>query len=94
VAELRPLFERARAGRDDELLQRLQRIAGNESWPQPARERILHAFALGLGDLPRVLSGATCSATCSPGSRGRGFRMPTMSGSACPVRRGTPRPGR
>jgi hypothetical protein len=52
VVELRPLFERARAGQDDELLQRLQRIAANERWPQPARERILHAFALGLGELP------------------------------------------
>jgi hypothetical protein len=52
LAELKPLFERARAGRDDDLLELLQRVAGAEQWPQPARERILHAFALGLGDLP------------------------------------------
>lgn len=52
LAELKPLFEHVRAGQDDELLQRLQRIAGNQQWPQPARERILHAFALSLGDLP------------------------------------------
>jgi hypothetical protein len=52
LRELKPLFERARAGRDDDVLQLLQRIAGAEQWPQPARERILHAFALGLGDLP------------------------------------------
>ncbi|RPH98168.1 MAG: hypothetical protein EHM68_05580 [Lysobacterales bacterium] len=52
LAELKPLFEHVRAGRDDALLQALQRIAGAEQWPPPARERILHAFALGLGDLP------------------------------------------
>jgi hypothetical protein len=52
LRELKPLFERARAGRDDDVLRLLQRIAGAEHWPQPARERILHAFALGLGDLP------------------------------------------
>jgi hypothetical protein len=52
LAELKPLFELARAGRDDEVLELLQRVAGAEQWPQPARERILHAFALGLGDLP------------------------------------------
>jgi hypothetical protein len=52
LAELKPLFAHVRAGQDDQLLQGLQRIAGAAQWPPPARERILHAFALGLGDLP------------------------------------------
>lgn len=52
VPELRPLFERARAGEDADLRRRLEAVAANEKWPQPARERLLHAFALGLGELP------------------------------------------
>jgi hypothetical protein len=51
IAELKPLFAAARAGRDQALLRQLRGLAANETWPIPARERVLHAFALGLGDL-------------------------------------------
>jgi hypothetical protein len=47
----KPLFELARAGRDDAVLAALAEVAGRDSWSEPARERILHAFALGLSDL-------------------------------------------
>jgi hypothetical protein len=55
--ELRPLFERARAGEDADLRRRLEAVAANKEWPLPARERLLHAFALGLGDLPPGAAG-------------------------------------
>lgn len=58
VAELKPLFERARAGEDADLRRRLEAVAANEDWPLPARERLLHAFALGLGDLPPGAAGS------------------------------------
>lgn len=57
VLELRPLFERARAGEDADLRRRLEAVTANEEWPLPARERLLHAFALGLGDLPPGAAG-------------------------------------
>lgn len=49
---LRPLFERARAGQEQALLVELQAIAIDDQLPLPARERLLHGFAQGLGDLP------------------------------------------
>jgi hypothetical protein len=57
VTELGPLFERARAGRDADLRRQLEAVTANEKWPLPARERLLHAFALGLGDLPPGAAG-------------------------------------
>jgi hypothetical protein len=57
VAELKPLFERARAGEDADLRERLEAVAADQRWPLPARERLLHAFALGLGDLPPGAAG-------------------------------------
>lgn len=57
VTELGPLFERARAGEDASLRGRLEAVATDERWPLPARERLLHAFALGLGDLPPGAAG-------------------------------------
>jgi hypothetical protein len=59
---LRPLFELARSGSDAELIRELDDLARRSAWPLPAREHILHAFAVGLGDLepgavgPRVLA--------------------------------------
>jgi hypothetical protein len=58
VAELKPLFERARAGQDADLRRRLEAVAANQEWPLPARERLLHAFALGLGDLAPGAAGS------------------------------------
>ena len=52
VAALKPLFELARAGRDEDLLHALEALAEREDWTAPARERVLHTFALGLADLP------------------------------------------
>lgn len=52
LTELKPLFGRARAGEDRALRRQLEDIAANEEWPLPARERLLHAFALGIGELP------------------------------------------
>lgn len=57
ATELAPLFERARAGDDADLRGRLEAIAANQRWPLPARERLLHAFALGLGELPPGAAG-------------------------------------
>jgi hypothetical protein len=48
---LKPLFELAREGKDQKLLQRLMEIEKNSDWPVPAREQVLQAFAAGLGDL-------------------------------------------
>lgn len=52
VAAVKPLFQLARAGRDEDLLRALVSVAERADWPAPARERVLHAFALGLADLP------------------------------------------
>lgn len=49
---LQPLFELARSGQKDELLERLRLIATQGDLPLPAREKILFQFAVGLGDLP------------------------------------------
>jgi hypothetical protein len=51
LEELKPLFKLARDGRDQELLGKLQSLAADETWPLPAREKVLHDFALGLADL-------------------------------------------
>jgi hypothetical protein len=51
TAALAPLFARAREGNKRELLRQLQAVESNMEWPRPARERVLHAFALGLSDL-------------------------------------------
>lgn len=46
-----PLFELARAGEEEAVLQALAGVAGRSSWSEPAREQVLYAFALGLSDL-------------------------------------------
>lgn len=46
---LRTLFQLAREGSDEELIQALAGIDNNRAWPGPAREYILHSFAAGLG---------------------------------------------
>ena len=51
-ALLGPLYERARLGREQDLLAGLNGLAANEGLSVPARERILYEFAQGLGDLP------------------------------------------
>ena len=51
VAAVRPLFELARAGRDEDLLRTLAALAERGDWSAPARERVLHTFALGLAEL-------------------------------------------
>jgi len=55
---LKPLFRLARESRDNELLRELINIENNSDWPVPAREYVLHAFALGLGDMPAWTAGA------------------------------------
>lgn len=50
-AAVRPLFELARAGRDDALLESLAEVATRAAWTQPAREHVLYTFAAGLADL-------------------------------------------
>jgi hypothetical protein len=50
-AALKPLFQLAREGNDEQLLQELAEIEHRSDWPVPAREHVLHAFASGLGDL-------------------------------------------
>ena len=58
---LKPLFQLAREGKDELLLQELAKIEKRSDWPLPAREYVLHRFASGLGDLqawtvgPRVI---------------------------------------
>jgi hypothetical protein len=52
LAAVKPLFELARAGRDEDLLRALVALADRADWSEPARERVLHTFALGLADLP------------------------------------------
>jgi hypothetical protein len=49
---LKLLFQLAREGDEDQLLQELMEIEHRSDWPVPAREHTLHAFASGLGDLP------------------------------------------
>ncbi|MGD2129003.1 MAG: hypothetical protein PVJ33_07070 [Lysobacterales bacterium] len=51
-ANLAPLFSLARAGSSDELLSALLALEQREDWPEPARERVLQAFAQGLGEMP------------------------------------------
>ena len=51
-AQLAPLFDQARLGRDADLLDRLEAMAADERLTIPARERILFDFAQGLGELP------------------------------------------
>jgi hypothetical protein len=48
---LKPLFQLAREGKDELLLQELANIEKRSDWPLPAREYVLHRFASGLGDL-------------------------------------------
>jgi hypothetical protein len=50
--ELKALYQLAREARNEELLRELQAIESAESLPDPARDQLLHSFALGLGDLP------------------------------------------
>jgi hypothetical protein len=57
-AAVRPLFELARAGRDDALLESLADVASRAEWPQPAREHVLYTFAAGLADLAPDTVGA------------------------------------
>lgn len=52
IAAVRPLFDLARAGQDQDLQRALVALAERADWPEPARERVLHTFALGLADLP------------------------------------------
>ena len=52
AGELKALFKLARESRNEELLQDLIFIGAAESLSEPARDRLLHSFALGLGDLP------------------------------------------
>jgi hypothetical protein len=52
LAAVKPLFELARTGRDDELLRALAAVENRGEWPEPAREYVLLTFALGLADLP------------------------------------------
>ena len=52
TVELKALFQLAREKRNEELLQELLAISAKESLPDPARDQLLHSFALGLGDLP------------------------------------------
>lgn len=59
-ANLRPLFLLAREGKSQQLLAALQALEEREDLAVPAREKVLHSFASGLGDLetqpsPRVL---------------------------------------
>lgn len=51
-AQLAPLFDQARLGRDAALLDGLRAVAADERLPVPARERILFDFAVSLGELP------------------------------------------
>ena len=51
TAALAPLYALAREGNERELLRQLQAVESNPDWSRPARERVLHAFALGLSDL-------------------------------------------
>ena len=46
------LFALSSEGRTEDVLQELEAIEARSSWPLPAREYVLHAFAVGLGDLP------------------------------------------
>ena len=46
------LFELAREGRSADVLQEMEAVEAEADWPLPAREYVLHAFAVGLGDLP------------------------------------------
>jgi hypothetical protein len=57
-AAVRPLFELARAGRDDALLESLAEVANRDGWTQPAREQVLYTFAAGLADLAPNTVGA------------------------------------
>ena len=50
-AAVRPLYELARAGRDEALLESLAEVATRDGWSQPAREQVLYTFAAGLADL-------------------------------------------
>jgi hypothetical protein len=50
-AALKPLFQLAREGKEEQLLRELSEIGQHGNWPVPARERVLHAFATGLADL-------------------------------------------
>ena len=54
---LKPLFQLARKGKDEQLLLALQAIEQRSDWPLPAREYLAHAFAVGLGDLPARAAG-------------------------------------
>jgi hypothetical protein len=57
-AAVRPLFELARAGRDDALLESLAEVATRDGWTRPAREHVLYTFAAGLADLAPDTVGA------------------------------------
>ena len=46
------LFALARAGRSADIIAELEAIEAQTDWPLPAREHVLHTFAVGLGDLP------------------------------------------
>jgi hypothetical protein len=49
---LAALFRLAREDKNDELLRELERVGLDSDWPAPAREKVLHEFAMGLADLP------------------------------------------
>lgn len=58
---LGPLFLLAREGKSEELLSALEKLEQREGLAVPAREKVLHSFATGLGDLdvrpaPEVLA--------------------------------------
>ena len=46
------LFALARQGRSNEIIEELETIEAMAEWPLPAREQVLHTFAVSLGDLP------------------------------------------
>lgn len=50
--QLKQLFKLAREGNSNQLLGELEAIESSQTLPDPARDQIFHAFALGLGDLP------------------------------------------
>jgi hypothetical protein len=56
-AALKPLFQLAREGKDEQLLLALLAVEQRSGWPLPAREYLAHAFAVGLGDLPARAAG-------------------------------------
>ena len=46
------LFDLSREGKSEEIIKELETIEAMSEWPLPAREQVLHTFAVGLGDLP------------------------------------------